>query len=209
ALAACAQWRLAGHEVSIAVNMSERSLVDPKFAAEVAAEVAAELAARGLPGHALTLELTESTIMSDPARTLALLTELHHMGVRLSIDDFGTGYSSLSRLKRLPVHEVKIDCSFVTDMRHDVDNAVIVRSIIDLADNLALTVVAEGVEDDETCGELGRMGCHEAQGYFLSCPMPVADLIAWFGTRGVAPAAVVPRPRPVPAGLVPHEAATR
>ncbi len=191
ALTACQQWRAAGHDLSIAVNMSERSLVDPNFAAEVAAE----LAARGLPGRALTLELTESTIMSDPARTLALLTELHAMGVRLSIDDFGTGYSSLSRLKRLPVHEVKIDRSFVTDMRHDLDNAVIVRSIIDLADNLALTVVAEGIEDAETCAELGAMGCHEGQGYFVGRPMPTQRLLDWLGVRGGAREPGVPVPR--------------
>jgi EAL domain-containing protein (putative c-di-GMP-specific phosphodiesterase class I) len=108
-----------------------------------------------------------------------LLLQLAEMGIRLSVDDFGTGYSSLSYLKRLPVHEVKVDKSFVTNMCHDADDATIVRSIVDLAGNLSLDVVAEGVEDQTTWDRLQSMGCTAAQGYHLSRPMPLEEFASW------------------------------
>jgi EAL domain-containing protein (putative c-di-GMP-specific phosphodiesterase class I) len=117
--------------------------------------------------------------MVDPTAALQVLEQLAETGVALSIDDFGTGYSSLAYLRRLPVEEVKIDRSFVRHMASEEGDHVIVRSTIDLASNLGLTVVAEGVEDGETLEQLAGLGCNEAQGYFISRPLPAADLSAW------------------------------
>ena len=174
-LEACAQWYEAGREVSVAVNLSARSLVD----LDLVGDVAHLLRSHRVPARLLTLEITEGSVMTDTARAMGMLTALQDMGVRLSIDDFGTGYSSLSYLKRLPVHEVKIDRSFVTDMMSDVDDATIVRSIIDLAANLGLEVVAEGVEDQETWDRLTALGCAYAQGWHLSRPLPCEELLPW------------------------------
>jgi EAL domain-containing protein (putative c-di-GMP-specific phosphodiesterase class I) len=185
ALGVVAAWRRQGLQLGIAVNLSARSLLDPELP-----DVVARLLRRyGVPAGQLTLEITESSIMTDPARTIGLLERLAAMGVRLSVDDFGTGYSSLSYLKRLPVDEVKIDKSFVTDMERDADDEVIVRSIVDLGGNLSLDVVAEGVEDRATWERLARMGCTMAQGYFLHRPMPPQELPGWLaGWRPPAPA---------------------
>ncbi len=139
-LEACAQWQRLGSDISVAVNLSARSLVD----LDLVEDVARLLRRYGVPARLLTLEITESSVMTDPARAMGLLVALQNMGVRLSIDDFGTGYSSLSYLKRLPVHEVKIDRSFITNVASGSDDTTIVRSIIDLASNLSLEVVAEG-----------------------------------------------------------------
>ena len=128
------------------------------------------LARWDVPPHLLDLEITETIIMTDPERARRVLTELAEMGVTLSIDDFGTGYSSLAYLRDLPVHQLKIDRSFVQDMESDADNAVIVRSVVDLARNLGLLTVAEGVEDDSTWELLTELGCASAQGYFLARP---------------------------------------
>jgi diguanylate cyclase len=124
-------------------------------------------------------EITESTIMADPFRALAVLKRLHEMGTKLSIDDFGTGYSSLAYLKRLPVDAVKIDKSFVLNMVTDENDAAIVRSTIDLARNLGLAVVAEGVEDEAIWRTLAALGCDFAQGHYLSMALPAAELVAW------------------------------
>jgi predicted signal transduction protein with EAL and GGDEF domain len=175
ALEAVASWRRQGMDLSVAVNLSVRSLTD----SDLPTDVARLLVRHGVPAERLTLEITETSIMTDPARSVGLLVRLAELGVRLSVDDFGTGYSSLAYLKRLPVHEVKIDRSFVTNMARDGDDATIVRSIIDLGANLSLEAVAEGVEDERTCDELRRMGCATAQGYHLSEPMPVAQFPAW------------------------------
>jgi EAL domain-containing protein (putative c-di-GMP-specific phosphodiesterase class I) len=118
-------------------------------------------------------------IMADPARAMEILTRLSKRGVRLSIDDFGTGYSSLGYLKKLPVDEIKIDKSFVKEMAVDGDDTVIVRSIIDLAHNLGLQVIAEGVEDQETWDALVILGSDAAQGYFMSRPIPADELGRW------------------------------
>jgi len=168
-------WRRAGLEITIAVNLSVRNLHDlhlPDWIAEL-------LAASHLPPEGLNLEITESAIMADPARAMEILTRLRGMGIRLSIDDFGAGYSSLSYLKKLPVTEVKVDKSFIIGMSGNTDDAVIVRSTIDLAHNLGLKVAAEGVESQAVLDRLIAMGCDEAQGYFISQPIPALELTRW------------------------------
>jgi len=175
ATARCATWRASGLELSVAVNLSPRSLLD----ASLVADVEAALASCGLPGHALTLEITEGTMMADPQRTGAILRRLAGLGARISIDDFGTGYSSLAYLKRLPVDEIKIDRSFVQTMVTDPNDAAIVSAIVDLARTLGKRVVAEGVEDASAFEGLGAMGVHEAQGYWISRPMDAQGFLRW------------------------------
>jgi len=121
--------------------------------------------------------------MTDPTRALEILNRLHALGVRLAIDDFGTGYSSMAYLKSLPVHELKVDRSFVTHLRDSQSDAVIVRSTVDLGHNLGLRVVAEGVEDEATLKELATLGCDTMQGYYLARPMPAAELAAWLAAQ--------------------------
>jgi diguanylate cyclase (GGDEF)-like protein len=175
ALRQCREWLDDGLQLSIAVNLSIRNLLDMEFPEQVAAL----LAKWRVEPRFLELEITESTMLSDPVRTTRVLERLSAMGIRLSIDDFGTGYSSLSYLSRLPVDEIKIDRSFVTNMTINEGDAIIVRSTIDLGRNLGLEVVAEGVETAECWDELSSLGCTAAQGYFLSRPLPAAELGAW------------------------------
>jgi diguanylate cyclase (GGDEF)-like protein len=179
ALTQCAAWRAGGIEVDVAVNLSVRTLHDPEFPGDVARL----LAGAGLPPSVLVLEITESMLMADPVRAMETASRLHAMGVRLSIDDFGTGYSSLAYLKQLPVDELKIDRSFVMDMNTNPNDLVIVRSAIDLARNLGLTVVAEGVEDAATWDALRSLSCDQGQGYFLSRPVPGDELTRWMTER--------------------------
>ena len=127
----------------------------------------------------LRLEITETALMTNPTRTMEVVTRLSDLGLHLSIDDFGTGYSSLAYLKRLPVREIKIDKSFVRDMASDENDAVIVRSTIDLGHNLGLEVVAEGVETQEAWEQLVDLGCDLAQGYYMAAPMSVEELEKW------------------------------
>src|SRR5207249_12216424 len=141
------------------------------------------------------LEITESMVMAEPKRTLAVLNRLNRLGVRLSIDDFGTGYSSLAYLKQLPVTSIKIDKSFVLGMADDPGDAVIVESTIHLGHNLGLEVVAEGVETDEVWNRLAELGCDTAQGFYLSKAVPSTELTRWlsayeslFSFNGSAPA---------------------
>ncbi|SNT03381.1 diguanylate cyclase/phosphodiesterase [Geodermatophilus pulveris] len=181
-LAAVAAWRAAGHPLGISVNLSTRSLHD----ADLVEEVSRLLRRHDVPASALTLEVTESSVMADPARATALLHQLRDLGVRLSVDDFGTGYSSLSYLKRLPVQEVKIDRSFVTSLQAGGEDAAIVRAIIDLGGHLGLEVVAEGVEDAAVWELLSTMGCDVVQGWHLGRAMPVAEFAGWLATRGTA-----------------------
>jgi diguanylate cyclase (GGDEF)-like protein len=178
-LAACARWREAGWDIGIAVNLSARSLQD----ADLVDEVERMLRRHGIPADRLTLEVTEGSVMADPARAVALLHELRDLGVRLSVDDFGTGYSSLSYLQRLPVQEVKIDRSFVTALGREGENVAIVRAIIDLGRHLGLEVVAEGVEDQATQDLLASMSCDLVQGWHLARPMPTGDLVEWLATH--------------------------
>jgi predicted signal transduction protein with EAL and GGDEF domain len=181
ALLDCGRWRAAGLPLTVAANVSMRSLREPSFVTEIA-----ELIERT---HAepewLMVEMTESTIISDPATVMTVLRDLENMGVLLSIDDFGTGYSSLSHLRQLPVSELKIDRSFVRNLGHErgENDAVIVRSTVELAHNLGLKVVAEGVEDRATAECLRGMGCDEIQGYYLSRPVPADEIIVWLEER--------------------------
>lgn len=141
--------------IPVAVNLSARNLQD----SQLPERVSELLQKSGVEPDQLALEITESVIMADPQRAIEILTDLSEMGIRLSIDDFGTGYSSLGYLKKLPVDEVKIDKSFVREMASNQDAIVIVRSTIDLAHNLELEVVAEGVENQETLSRLAALGC--------------------------------------------------
>jgi len=167
----CAQCRQHGMEFSVAVNLSMHNLRDDKLPEQIG-----EIIERYDFDHRqLVLEITESAIMHDPEHSLEILNRLDQMGLKLSVDDFGTGYSSLSYLKRLPVRQLKIDRSFVKDMIKDEDDAMIVRSTIDLAHNLGLTTVAEGVEDEATLEQLRKLDCDMAQGYLISRPLSADD----------------------------------
>jgi diguanylate cyclase (GGDEF)-like protein len=172
ALDQLAIWRRAGHDLHVAVNTTVADLLDVEFPQEVADA----LTARGLPTHTLVLEVTESSVLSDPVRIGNVLAQLGEMGIGLSLDDFGTGYSSLTHLRSLPVGEVKIDRSFVRQMSTEPRDAAIVHATIQLAQMLGIRVVAEGVEDDVTWQSLGRLGCQLVQGYVLSRPVPAAQL---------------------------------
>jgi EAL domain-containing protein (putative c-di-GMP-specific phosphodiesterase class I) len=165
----------------VSVNLSTRDLLDQ----ELPAKALRIVQRHGMPPHALCLEITESAIMDEPQRAEATLNTLSQAGFKLSIDDFGTGYSSLAYLKRLPVDELKIDRSFVMAMESDEADAKIVRSTIDLAHNLGLTVVAEGVENAAVLARLAALDCDEAQGYHLCRPLPAAEMAA-FAARWAA-----------------------
>jgi diguanylate cyclase (GGDEF)-like protein len=182
ALQQCRQWCQAGHELAVAVNVSARRLLDLSFPDEVAGL----LATWEVPARLLVVEITESAIMADPAHALEVLGRLDKMGVQVAIDDFGTGYSSLARLKSLPVHELKIDRSFVMHLTSNASDAVIVRTTIDLGRNLGLRVVAEGVEDAVTWQELEALGCNAIQGYYVSRPIPADDLTSWLEQQPAA-----------------------
>jgi diguanylate cyclase (GGDEF)-like protein/PAS domain S-box-containing protein len=169
-------WQRAGLRLSVAVNLSARNLQDP----ELPDQIAEMLTRSGTLPNQLELEITESTIMADPPRALEILTRLHRMHIPLAIDDFGTGYSSLGYLRKLPVSSIKIDKSFVKNMVADDGDAVIVRSTIELAHNLGLLVVAEGVETQYIWDRLASLGCDAAQGYYMSAPIPAAALTRWF-----------------------------
>ncbi|MCU1383275.1 MAG: diguanylate cyclase [Acidobacteria bacterium] len=166
--------------LTVAVNLSPRTLQDPGLPRRIADM----LAVYGAPPQSLALEITENILMSDPVRSMDCLKGLHEMGVRIVIDDFGTGYSSLSYLRRLPVDELKIDRSFITGLLEGADD-VIVRSTIDLAHNLGLTVVAEGVESDEVHARLMALGCDAVQGTFIRAPAPMAEVRAWIGSQNL------------------------
>ncbi len=171
---AARQWQglqRSGQDIRVAINLSTRDLLDLEFPNRLALL----MVQYQVPTSGFCLEITESAIMDDPQRAEATLNKLSDQGFKLSIDDFGTGYSSLAYLKRLPVNELKIDKSFVMGMEHDQSDAKIVRSTIDLAHNLGLTVVAEGVENAAILAQLGALDCDEAQGYHMSKPVPVAD----------------------------------
>ena len=174
----CRQWRPlqpAQGLLRIAVNLSTRDLLDIEFPSRLTAI----MREHGVEASGFCLEITESAIMDDPQRAELTLNRLAELGFKLSIDDFGTGYSSLAYLKRLPVQELKIDKSFVMGMAADDSDAKIVRSTIDLAHNLGLSVVAEGVETEAHLMALRALHCDEAQGYHISRPMPASDFAAW------------------------------
>jgi diguanylate cyclase (GGDEF)-like protein len=164
-----------GYRLGMAINLSAQNLLDGKLPLQIADA----LARHRIDESLLTLEITETAIMYEPERSLGILQQLDQMGIALAIDDFGTGYSSLSYLKRLPVSQLKIDRSFVSEMIEDHHDAMIVRSTIDLAHNLGLTTVAEGVESGEIIERLKGMDCDMAQGYFISRPLSPDELLSY------------------------------
>nr|MBA2560877.1 bifunctional diguanylate cyclase/phosphodiesterase [Propionibacteriales bacterium] len=170
-----AAWSALGHEVNISVNITPLDLSDTGLPDVVSGL----LDATGTPAGALTLEITESGVMSDPARCLAVLDVLAAQGVRLSVDDFGIGHSSLAYLERLPVDEVKIDKSFVMRLEREVSDAKVVRATVALAHDLGLLVVAEGVESQVAWMRVAQLGCEFVQGYALARPMPGIETIGW------------------------------
>jgi diguanylate cyclase (GGDEF)-like protein len=178
-LAALAGWRAQGHDISVAVNLSARHLTD----LDLPHKIDALLHRAGIPPSALILEVTETVIMTDPTRAVAVLGLLRDLGIGVAIDDFGTGYSSLVYLRRLQIDELKIDRSFVMNLPTDEGDAVIVRSTIELGHNLGLRVVAEGVEDDATLTMLRGWGCDIVQGYGISRPISAEATTAWLDTR--------------------------
>ncbi|QKW34660.1 bifunctional diguanylate cyclase/phosphodiesterase [Actinomadura sp. NAK00032] len=175
ALAQTAAWWREDLAVQVAVNVSGRDLLDTGLAETIEEG----LLARGLPAAALQLEITERILMNEPAYASETVAALAALGIPLSLDDFGTGYSSLVRLKRLPVEEIKIDASFVHRLADSTDDAVIVRSIVDLVRTLGLRSVAEGVEDPATAQTLRDMGCDAAQGWHFGRPMDAETATAW------------------------------
>jgi EAL domain-containing protein (putative c-di-GMP-specific phosphodiesterase class I) len=163
--------------VAVAINLSPRTLQDP----DLPRRIADMLAVYNASPQSLAFEITENILMSDPARSMESLKRLHGMGARIVIDDFGTGYSSLAYLRRLPIDELKIDRSFIEPLTGPDD--VIVRSTIDLAHNLGLRVVAEGVESAEVRSRLAALGCDAVQGTFIRAPAPASDLREWMGVH--------------------------
>lgn len=176
------EWHRDRLDIAISVNVSTRDLMSN----ELVDLVAALLQKHAVPAEQLCLEITESSFMEDPARALETLGRLHALGLRLSVDDFGTGYSSLAYLKKLPVEEIKIDRSFVMHMVEDEDDAIIVRSTIELGHNMGLEVVAEGVEDRSGMEFLKRLGCDQVQGYYISKPLPTPQFVEWLKARRAA-----------------------
>ena len=178
-VAQLALWRQQGLHLKVAINISVRDLAGGRLTTTVAAA----LALHGVPASCLQLEMTEGSLFSESHRAATTLRHLDVLGVMLSLDDFGTGYSSLEHLRRLPVHEIKIDRSFVSRMVTDPRDCAIVRSVIDLASGLGMRVVAEGVEDRQTWELLREMGCDSAQGWFLSAAEPAQMLTPWLLAR--------------------------
>ncbi|MEN8134070.1 MAG: EAL domain-containing protein [Thermodesulfobacteriota bacterium] len=175
ALEQCAKWQKAGYNIPVSVNLSIKNLYDRDFPADVAAllhkwQVKTEM---------LLFEITESSIVVDQRRVTKVIAELKQMGLVLSIDDFGTGYSSIAYLKKFPAQEIKIDRSFIIDLLQNEDNAVVVKSTIEMVHNIGRKVVAEGVEDEDTLQFLGELGCDIIQGFHLCRPLPVDEFQQW------------------------------
>ena len=184
-------WRARGLDLSVAVNLSVSNLQD----VALPEQVAMLLDAVGVPASALLLEITEDVLMADAARSQQVMSALRRLGVRLSIDDYGTGYSSLSYLRALPVDQLKLDRSFVSDLTSDERAAAIVRSTLQLSRDLGMTMVVEGVEDAATLAALRAWGCEYAQGYHIARPMPAERFLAWLADR----------PTDVPPGAIPTQ----
>ncbi|MEJ5867521.1 EAL domain-containing protein [Pseudokineococcus sp. 5B2Z-1] len=177
------EWARAGHELDISVNVTARDISD----LSLPGSVGALLAATGTPPAALVLEITESGVMSDPERSLEVLAALHRLGVGVSVDDFGTGHSSLAYLERLPVNEVKIDQSFVKRLELEATDSTVVRSIVLLAHDLGMRVVAEGVESDVARQRVQALGCELVQGFVVARPMPGDQVPGWVAGRTPEP----------------------
>ena len=194
ALRDLAAWRAAGHDLTMAVNLSVSNLQD----VALPEQVAMLLDAFAVPAEALVLEITEDVLMADAARSQQVMAALRRLGVRLSIDDYGTGYSSLSYLRALPVDELKLDRSFASNLTSDEKAAAIVRSTLQLSLDLGMSMVVEGVEDAATLVALRAWGCDVAQGFHIARPMPADEFLGWLAKRPARPrgAAAVPSPRP-------------
>jgi diguanylate cyclase (GGDEF)-like protein len=173
----CARWRDEGRDLSVAVNLSVRDLLDR----DLPAQIERMLDEHRVPADALQLEMTESMLMSDPDRTLETVLRLRDLGVRVAVDDFGTGFSSLANLKRLPINELKIDRSFISPLLNEESDLIIVRSTINLGHDLGLKVIAEGVEDELTLKRLATLGCDLAQGFHVSRPLAPEAFSDWIG----------------------------
>lgn len=189
AISECRRWQDSGRSLQVSVNISARDLQDeylPYYVLQLMKE-------HGLPPDRLTLEVTENSIMQNIHKAITVLECLRDIGVRISMDDFGTGYSSLAQIRKIPLHELKIDKSFVMTLLKDRQNAAIVRTTLQLAHNMNLEVVAEGVEDDDTLRYLSDAGCEQAQGYVLSRPVSSDDLLAWLSTRNAIDIGDTPR----------------
>ncbi|HTH71447.1 MAG TPA: EAL domain-containing protein [Candidatus Saccharimonadales bacterium] len=182
ALAQGSGWRVGPDPVDIAVNISMRNLMDPSLPVNVARHIAAQ----GIDPARVCLEITESVAMADPERTISVLMQLHDIGVHIAIDDFGTGHSSLSYLRRIPVHSLKIDRTFIAGLAHDPASRSIVKATIELGHALGLVVVAEGIEHQEELDAARELGCDQAQGYFIARPMSEADVPLWLAAHAGA-----------------------
>lgn len=179
ALAQLTEWIGAGLHLPVSVNVDAKSLLDLTFPDRVAALVNGS----GVPAQLLTLEITETAFISDGDRALSVLTRLRKLGVRLSLDDFGTGYSAMAYLQKMPLHELKIDRRFITDLLYSRQDQAITRAVIDIAHALDMRVVSEGVEDAATLDALADLHCDQAQGYYLCRPVPGRELMAWLAAR--------------------------
>jgi diguanylate cyclase (GGDEF)-like protein len=204
-LAARAEWATAGHELDVSVNVTPADICDYALVDHVQAA----LRSTGTPPEALVIEITESDAMRDPVRSLGVLQALQALGVRLSIDDFGTGHSSLAYLDRLPVHEVKIDQSFVFRVEQDPADSTIVRATVTLAHDLGLRVVAEGVENDLARSLVTELGCDLYQGYGLARPLPAEQLLGWLARHNTHALGVRPDELPGDDVVVPLRASRR
>jgi EAL domain-containing protein (putative c-di-GMP-specific phosphodiesterase class I) len=182
ALTACRRWWADGHRIPVSVNVSAANVHDRGLPAAIRAA----LDRHALPGGALVIELTEDTLMTDPAGARAVLDEIRRMGAGISIDDYGTGYSSLAYLRDLSVDELKIDRAFTARLLDDPGAVAIVRHTVALGHALGLRLVAEGVEDPAVLQILGGLGCDLAQGFHIASPMPPDDLLRWIGDRPVS-----------------------
>jgi len=175
AIQQAAQWQIEGLDFSVSVNLSTKNLQD----AHLSEQIYQTLKKWKVSPNKLRLEITESSMMQNPTHAFEVILKLHALGIHLSIDDFGTGYSSLSYLKQIPTSELKIDKSFVMDMLHDENDAIIVRSTIDLAHNMGRTVLAEGVENKDILDLLEILRCDHAQGIYICKPLPADELPHW------------------------------
>lgn len=180
AMEQCAKWRAQGYPLNVAINLSTCNLQDEDLPDQLL-DVISGCSARP---EWLELEITESAVMTDPQHALRVLEQLSGFGMKISIDDFGTGYSSLTYLKRLPVDELKIDKSFILDMTEDNEDSMIVRATVDLAHNLGLKVVAEGVVSYKSWSLLSALGCDMAQGYYISRPLTAEQITRWLKETG-------------------------
>ncbi|HUG85881.1 MAG TPA: EAL domain-containing protein, partial [Euzebya sp.] len=184
------EWARQGYDIGVSVNISARSLLD----AELPLRVARQLEDHGVAADRLTLELTESSVISDPQRTMVVLHRLSALGVKLSIDDFGTGYSSLAYLRQLPACEVKMDKSLILPMTDEADATALVSGVLRLCHQLGYRIVAEGIETAALQSVLRRLGCDRGQGFHIARPMPGGDVLPWALQRGALQAASRPEP---------------